>query len=77
MARSIGVSVDHRRYNRSEESLQSNIARLKEYKSRLVLLPKKKKGNKNKKEDNVRAGSFYSIFCWANLLLVSTVGPSC
>lgn len=44
-ARSIGIAVDHRRHNRSEESLKTNIARLKEYKSRLIVLPKKKKTN--------------------------------
>eukprot|EP00008_Paramoeba_atlantica_P008228 CAMPEP_0201475934 /NCGR_PEP_ID=MMETSP0151_2-20130828/1239_1 /ASSEMBLY_ACC=CAM_ASM_000257 /TAXON_ID=200890 /ORGANISM="Paramoeba atlantica, Strain 621/1 / CCAP 1560/9" /LENGTH=234 /DNA_ID=CAMNT_0047856147 /DNA_START=52 /DNA_END=756 /DNA_ORIENTATION=- len=40
-ARTIGVSVDHRRVNKSEEGLQENITRLKEYLSRLVVLPRK------------------------------------
>merc|ERR1719318_1499661 len=31
-AKTIGISVDHRRKNRSTESLQSNVQRLKEYK---------------------------------------------
>merc|ERR1712212_937711 len=35
----IGISVDHRRRNRSVESLQLNAQRLKEYKSKLILFP--------------------------------------
>eukprot|EP00662_Eupelagonemidae_sp_cell21_P055791 gene55791-61942_t len=40
-ARSIGIAVDHRRKNKSEESLQRNVQRLNEYKSKLVLYPMK------------------------------------
>eukprot|EP00178_Gracilaria_changii_P006273 TRINITY_DN20798_c0_g1_i1.p1 TRINITY_DN20798_c0_g1~~TRINITY_DN20798_c0_g1_i1.p1 ORF type:complete len:230 (+),score=44.58 TRINITY_DN20798_c0_g1_i1:45-692(+) len=40
-ARTIGISVDHRRKNRSEESLQRNVARLEEYKAKLILFPRK------------------------------------
>ncbi len=40
-ARSIGIAVDHRRKNHSEESLQRNVKRLNEYKSKLVLYPLK------------------------------------
>merc|ERR1712157_617414 len=40
-ARTIGIAVDHRRYNRSEEKLQLNVDRLKEYLSNLVIFPKK------------------------------------
>lgn len=40
MAMSVGVSVDHRRRNRCEESLQMNKARLEAYKAKLILLPK-------------------------------------
>nr|ABM55560.1 putative ribosomal protein L13 [Maconellicoccus hirsutus] len=39
-ARSIGIAVDHRRRNKSVESLQVNVQRLKEYKSKLILFPK-------------------------------------
>jgi len=38
-ARTIGISVDHRRKNRSLESLQQNVQRLKEYRSKLILFP--------------------------------------
>jgi len=41
-ALTIGISVDHRRRNRSAESLQLNVQRLKEYKSKLILFPRKR-----------------------------------
>ena len=41
-ARSIGIAVDHRRRNRSTESLQMNAQRLKEYKSKLIVFPRKR-----------------------------------
>ena len=40
-ARTIGVRVDHRRTNKSVESLQRNVKRLKAYLAKLVLLPRK------------------------------------
>lgn len=36
-ARSIGIAVDHRRRNKSEESLRANTARLQQYMARLVV----------------------------------------
>lgn len=46
-ARTIGIAVDHRRKNRSLESLQQNVQRLKEYRSKLILFPlNSKKVNK-------------------------------
>merc|ERR1712076_178109 len=41
VARTIGIAVDHRRKNKSEESLKLNVQRLKEYKSKLVVFPRK------------------------------------
>jgi len=49
-AKTIGISVDHRRRNHSEESVQANVQRLKEYKSRLVLFPRR--AAKPKKTDS-------------------------
>jgi large subunit ribosomal protein L13e len=49
LAPTIGISVDHRRQNLSEESLALNVARLKAYKERLILLPRK--SNAPKKGD--------------------------
>merc|ERR1711994_881469 len=40
-AMTIGIAVDYRRRNRSVESLQLNVQRLKEYRSKLSLFPKK------------------------------------
>ena len=50
-ARSIGIPVDHRRKNKSEESLQLNADRIKAYRERLVVLPRRNKKNKNAKQD--------------------------
>jgi len=41
LAPTIGISVDHRRQNTSTESLTLNVARLKAYKTRLILFPRK------------------------------------
>lgn len=41
-ARTVGIAVDHRRTNKSGESLALNVARLKEYKSKLIVFPKKR-----------------------------------
>merc|ERR1711874_416022 len=58
-ARTIGIAVDHRRTNRSTESLQRNVARLKAYKNLLTLLPKNPKkplkGTCGKLSDTVNA----------------------
>merc|ERR1712188_333435 len=40
-ATTIGICVDHRRKNRGTESLQTNVQRLKEYKSKLIVFPRK------------------------------------
>ena len=42
-ALSLGIAVDHRRTNRSDKSLNVNVQRLKEYRSKLVLFPKNAK----------------------------------
>eukprot|EP00299_Pterocystis_sp_00344_P009535 c4045_g1_i1.p1 GENE.c4045_g1_i1~~c4045_g1_i1.p1 ORF type:complete len:208 (+),score=40.79 c4045_g1_i1:42-665(+) len=42
-AKTVGIAVDHRRHNNSEESLKLNVQRLKEYKSRLVVFPRNAK----------------------------------
>ncbi|CAH0592422.1 unnamed protein product [Chrysodeixis includens] len=52
-ARTIGIAVDPRRRNKSVESLQTNVQRLKEYRARLILFPKGKKvlkGEANEEE---------------------------
>merc|ERR1719266_750923 len=48
LAPTIGIAVDHRRRNRCAESLQANVERLKLYRSKLLIFPRKagKKGVK-------------------------------
>ncbi|KAI9752524.1 MAG: hypothetical protein M4579_005600 [Chaenotheca gracillima] len=41
LAPTIGISVDHRRQNHSEESLVANVERLKSYRARLILFPRR------------------------------------
>ncbi|KAG5517957.1 hypothetical protein PMAC_000412 [Pneumocystis sp. 'macacae'] len=48
-ALTIGIPVDHRRRNRSFESLQKNVERLQLYLKCLIVLPRK--GKKTKKSD--------------------------
>ena len=55
LAPTIGIAVDHRRQNLSEESLDPNVARLKVYyNDKLILLPRRsskhKKGDSSKEE---------------------------
>ncbi|KAK4547592.1 hypothetical protein LTR36_000549 [Oleoguttula mirabilis] len=47
LAPTIGISVDPRRQNLSEESLKANVERLQEYQKRLVLFPRKAKSPKS------------------------------
>ncbi|RDA91227.1 hypothetical protein CP533_3401 [Ophiocordyceps camponoti-saundersi (nom. inval.)] len=49
MAPTIGIAVDHRRQNLSEESLSTNVERLKAYKKLLIVLPRR--SNAPKKGD--------------------------
>lgn len=55
-ARSIGIAVDHRRRNKSVESLQVNVQRLKLYKSKLILFPKHPNKKLRKGEATVSIG---------------------
>ncbi|KAK3807229.1 MAG: ribosomal protein L13e [Benniella sp.] len=52
-ALSIGISVDHRRRNKSEESLQLNVQRIKAYKAKLIVFPRK--AGKTKAGDSAAA----------------------
>ena len=42
-AKTIGISIDYRRRNKSDRSLKTNVQRIKEYRSKLVLFPKNNK----------------------------------
>ena len=57
-AQTIGIAVDYRRHNKSVESIQQNVQRLKEYKSKLILFPirpnkKLRKGEATEEERKV------------------------
>ena len=58
-AATVGISVDPRRQNLSEESLKANVERLQEYKKKLILFPRRngqtKKGDSSPEE--VKAAS--------------------
>merc|ERR1712224_1017729 len=54
-AKTIGISIDHRRRNRCTESLQANVERLKLYMSKLLLFPKKSGAKGVKKGDTPRS----------------------
>ncbi|KAF1974756.1 60S ribosomal protein L13, partial [Bimuria novae-zelandiae CBS 107.79] len=47
LAPTIGISVDPRRQNLSEESLKANVERLQEYRKRLILFPRRNGKTKN------------------------------
>ena len=47
-ARTVGIAVDTRRTNKSQEGLDANVARLEEYKKNLVVFPRRA-GPKNAK----------------------------
>ncbi|XP_012560108.1 large ribosomal subunit protein eL13 [Hydra vulgaris] len=49
-AKTVGIAVDHRRKNKSTESLQANVQRLQEYQSKLIIFPRKQ--NKPKAGDS-------------------------
>ena len=52
-ARQIGICVDKRRRNTSVESFQNNVARLKAYRARLIVFPRRRA--KFKKGDSTKA----------------------
>jgi len=55
LAPTIGITVDPRRKNRSEEAFQANVDRLKTYRSKLVIFPRKPSSQRVKKGDATAA----------------------
>jgi len=51
VAQTIGITVDHRRKNRSVEAFQANVDRLKTYRSKLVIFPRNPTSQRAKKGD--------------------------
>ncbi|CDH57872.1 rpl13 protein isoform 1 [Lichtheimia corymbifera JMRC:FSU:9682] len=56
-ARSIGIAVDHRRRNHSQESLELNVQRLKAYKAKLIVFPRKASSPKKGDSDAAAVAS--------------------
>jgi len=54
-ARGIGIAVDHRRKNRSEEGFTLNVNRLKLYSSKLLIFPRNPTSSRAKKGDSTPA----------------------
>jgi len=77
LALSIGIALDHRRRNKSDKSFRTNVQRLKEYKSKLVLFPRGKKvrASEASKEDQAKAqqqtGVLFPIRARSNKLEVA------
>jgi large subunit ribosomal protein L13e len=55
VAVTIGIAVDHRRTNKSAESLNENVARLKAYLAKVIVAPRKSGAKHVKKGDAARA----------------------
>jgi len=53
-AAGFGISVDHRRRNKSEEAFTLNVNRLKLYKSKLVVFPRNPTSKRAKKGDSTK-----------------------
>merc|ERR1712080_173578 len=63
-APTIGIAVDFRRRNRSQETFRKNVDRLKLYKSKLVLFPRnRKKGKKGEATKEECASAKQIIGC--------------
>lgn len=60
-ARTIGISVDHRRQNKSQETFETNVQRLKEYKSKLVIFDKKTKASEAVSYEQVSTSATFPI----------------
>jgi len=51
-APTLGITIDHRRKNRSEEAFQQNVARLKQYRGKLIVFPRNPSSKRPKKGDS-------------------------
>lgn len=69
-ASAVGIAVDHRRTNKSAESLLLNVARLENYKAKLVILPRK--GSKAKAGDEANFPGSTAVQCLDKILMAPT-----
>lgn len=66
-AKTIGIAVDHRRRNKSAESVQVNAQRLKLYQSKMILFPRKL--SKPKKGDSTVSSWKQCFLKWLGYFL--------
>jgi large subunit ribosomal protein L13e len=69
-ARTIGISVDPRRQNLSEEGLKANVERLQEYRKRIILFPRR---NGKTKEGDASAEDVKSAKTAENIVARASV----
>ncbi|KZF22799.1 50S ribosomal protein L13e [Xylona heveae TC161] len=78
-ARTVGIAVDHRRVTRSEEALAANVQRLKDYRARLILFPRRtgvhKKGDATAEEVKAAKGENFAKTIGATLPITNIVTP--
>jgi len=68
----LGISVDHRRRNASEEGFAKNVQRLKAYKSKLVVFPR---NNQAEKKGDASKDARANVVQAVNVLPVKNVTP--
>jgi large subunit ribosomal protein L13e len=71
VALGLGIVVDHRRRNLSEEGKALNVARLKAYRERLIVFPRKA-GKPKKGDSTVRC--FLAIATFVTYMSITTAG---
>lgn len=67
-ARSVGIAVDHRRHNKNADMMDANVQRIKAYKEKLVLFPRK--------ENKPKSGGEIADSSAANVKKVQASGSS-
>ncbi|OJD28786.1 60s ribosomal protein l13 [Diplodia corticola] len=74
LAPTIGISVDPRRQNLSEESLKANVERLQEYRQRLIVFPRRT-GTKAAKKGDASAEEVKAVKAGENVKNVASTFP--
>ncbi|KAK7714484.1 60S ribosomal protein L13 [Botryosphaeria dothidea] len=74
LAPTIGISVDPRRQNLSEESLKANVERLQEYRKRLIVFPRRT-GAKSAKKGDASAEEVKAVKSGENVKSVASTFP--
>jgi len=74
LAPTIGIPLDHRRQNLSQESLTLNVARLKAYRERLILFPRRSGQHKklDSSKEDVKGAHEHGVKRLATVLPIDT-----